>query len=72
MAFDFIMPFFISDGVHLKSLRWPGFEFWMNGTSFSNLYFGFGLPEANLGESLAPILPHAERTAYLAPAHPAK
>jgi hypothetical protein len=75
-AIDFVEPLtgidtwtfvFVDAGVHFKSLRWPGFEFWLNGTSFANLYFGFGLPEVDLEKSLAPIVPHAERAAYLAP-----
>jgi hypothetical protein len=74
-ATDFVEPLvdietwsfvFVDAGVHFKSLRWPGFEFWINGTSFANLYFGFGLPELDLEQSIAPVLPHTERAAYLA------
>lgn len=53
-ALDFIEPitdlsewtFGDNEGVHMKSLRWPGFEFSLNGTRFANMFFGFGIKAA--------------------------
>jgi hypothetical protein len=69
-ALDFLDPLddlaewtfvFSDDSVHFKSIRWPGFEFSLNDLSFSNLYFGFGIPETNVSESVTEVSPHAER-----------
>ena len=68
-AFDFIEPmtdisewsFENDEGVHMKSLRWPGFEFKLKGTKFANLYFGYGIRNPTvieiLGESLSTATP---------------
>lgn len=50
-ALDFIEPvadlsdwsFIPGDYVHMKSLRWPGFEFQLKGRKFANVYFGYGI-----------------------------
>jgi hypothetical protein len=69
-ALDFLEPLsdlsewafvFTDEGVHFKSLRWPGFEFYLNDGTFANLYFGHGIPETNLAEVLAPISEPEER-----------
>jgi hypothetical protein len=69
-ALDFVEPLsdlsewgfvFADEGIHFKSLRWPGFEFYLNDSTFANLYFGHGIPETNLAEVLAPISPPEDR-----------
>lgn len=59
-AFDFIEPlrdisewsFEADEGVHMKSLRWPGFEFALKGSKFANLYFGHGIRNSIVTEVL--------------------
>jgi hypothetical protein len=69
-ALDFLDPLddltewsfvFSDDTIHFKSIRWTGFEFSTSEDWFSNLYFGFGIPELDVTELFTEVSPHEER-----------
>ena len=42
-----------NDEIKMRSLRWPGFEFYIRGKTFANMYFGNGLAEVNVTDMIA-------------------
>jgi hypothetical protein len=73
-ALDFVDPLddltewsfvFSDDSVHLKSIRWLGFEFSLSDDTFSNLYFGYGIPETHVTELITEVSPASERHKHI-------
>lgn len=49
-----------NDEIKMRSLRWPGFEFYIRRERFANLYFGNGLAEVDVTDIISTTVDHSQ------------